>query len=179
MKNTMARITALLIGIAVVGLTGCASPAARESMSAQNLTIAKHHPYAVSVNTTGGSETGALDSSNVSNEDLKAALETSIADSRLFKQVIQGKGGDYELNVAVVQLDKPMFGASFTVRLETAWTLTKVGDHSVAMRKAIVSSHTASMSDSLLGVTRLRLAVEGATRKNIEEGLQAIASLSL
>jgi len=179
MNAQFARTALLLASVAVVGLSGCASPASRESMSVQNLAVAKHHPYAVSVTTAGGSETGAMDSSNVSNEDLKAALESSIAQTKLFKTVVQGKGGDYELSVNVTQLNKPMFGTSFTVDLETGWSLVKVADKSVALRKVVKTSHTATMGDSLVGVTRLRMAVEGATRKNIEEGLAAIAALQL
>jgi hypothetical protein len=160
-------------------MTGCASPATREAMSAQNLTLAKKHPYDVSVNTRGGNETSAMDSSNISDADLKAAIESSIAESKLFKSVIQEKGGDYELSVTVTQMSKPIIGASFTVDLETGWSLVKTSDQSVAMRKVIKSSHTATMGDSLLGAARLRMAVEGAARKNIAEGLAAISALDL
>jgi hypothetical protein len=47
------------------------------------------------------------------------------------------------------------------------------------MRKAVKSAYTARLSDAFEGVTRLRLAVEGAVRQNITEGLQAIAALPL
>ena len=47
------------------------------------------------------------------------------------------------------------------------------------LRKAIRSSHTAELSDSLVGVTRLRLAVEGAVRNNISQGMQEISQLSI
>lgn len=179
MNAAIARTTALCIGLAIVGMTGCASPATREAMSAQNLTLAKKHPYDVSVNTRGGNETSAMDSSNISDADLKAAIESSIAESKLFKSVIQEKGGDYELSVTVTQMSKPIIGASFTVDLETGWSLVKTSDQSVAMRKVIKSSHTATMGDSLLGAARLRMAVEGAARKNIAEGLAAISALDL
>ena len=46
------------------------------------------------------------------------------------------------------------------------------------MRKAILSSYTANMSDSFAGVTRLRLAVEGAARENIASGLKEISNLN-
>ena len=76
-------------------------------------------------------------------------------------------------------MSKPIFGMSFTVELETAWSLNKRSDNSVAMRKVIKSSHTATMSDAVAGVTRLRLAVEGAARANIAQGLKAISDLDL
>lgn len=166
--------------LAVAGfLGGCAAPAQKESMAPAALAPANKHPYSVRVETRGGAETGALDSSNVGNADLKAAIEASIRQSALFKSVVQGKEGDYELTVNIIQLDKPLFGGAFTVTLETGWSLAKVADRSIVLRKAVRTSHTATLSDSLVGVTRLRLAVEGAVRENIRQGLQAVSELKL
>ena len=174
----MRRVAYSLVAMAVV-LGGCASPASRDAMSTDKLSVARKHAYSVSVETRGGGETGAMGSSNISNADLKGAIEQSIGQTGVFRSVVQGKGGDYELTVTVTQLTKPMFGMSFTVTLETAWSLVKTSDRSVALRRAISSSHTAGAGDSMVGVTRLRLAVEGAARKNIAQGLEAIAALSL
>ena len=178
------RFTRLLWAVAAAGavlvLGGCATAAHKENMAAAApLTPVKKLPYSVSVTAAGGQETGALDSSNVANADLKAAIEESISRSSLFKSVVQGKNGDYDLVVTVTQLDKPLFGASFTVTVEAGWSLVRASDKSVVMRKAIKTSHTAAMGDSLVGTTRLRLAVEGAVRKNISEGLQAISALPI
>jgi hypothetical protein len=175
-KKLLGTIT---LAVAAAALAGCAAPAHKENMAASATAATKKLPYSVRVEAKGGSETGAMDSSNVSNGDLKSAIESSIAKSSLFKAVVQGKDGDYELTVTVVHLAKPMFGGAFTVTLETGWSLIKVSDKSVAMRKAVQSSHTAELSDSLVGVTRLRLAVEGAVRNNITQGLQAISELPI
>lgn len=171
---------AVVLSAAALLLGGCAAPAHKENMSAAPSAVTNKFPYTVQVDTRGGSDTGAMDSSNISNADLKSAIESSISQSGLFKSVVQGKnGGDYELSVSVTQLDKPVFGAAFTVTMEAGWTLVKASDKSVVMRKAIRSQHTAQMSDSLIGVTRLRLAVEGAARNNITEGMKAISDLKL
>jgi hypothetical protein len=179
MKQLTRGLGALALAAAVIGLAGCASGAHKENMSAAPTVPLKKLPYAVSVDTRGGAETGAMDSSNVSNADLKAAIEASITQSSLFKSVVQGKSGDYELTVTVTQLEKPLFGGAFTVTLETGWSLVKTSDKTIAMRKAVRTSHTAEFSDSLIGATRLRLAVEGAVRKNISEGMQAISNSPL
>jgi hypothetical protein len=177
------RIVRLLCAVVAAGtvviLAGCASAAHKESMAAAPLASTKKLPYTVAVTTAGGQETGAMDSSNVANADLKAAIEESITRSNLFKTVVQGKGGEYDLAVTVTQLQKPMFGGAFTVTLETGWALVRTSDKAIVMRKAIKTSHTAEFSDSMVGVTRLRLAVEGAVRKNISEGLQSISDLPL
>lgn len=160
-------------------LGGCASPADRAAMTPQNLTISKHHPYSLRVQTGGGAETGAMDSSNVSNADLKAAIEDAVVSSKLFTTIVQGSNGDYELSVRLTSLSKPVFGGTFTVDMETAWSLTRTSDRSVALRKSVKTSGTATMSDAFAGVTRLRMAVEAATRNNIEQGLKAVAELNL
>lgn len=179
--NPTTRRFALLLAASTVALAllGCASPASREAMSPQAVAVSKQFPHSVSVQTSGGSGTGAMDSSNISDEDLKAAIEQAIVQSKLFKSIVQGPGGDYELSVRVTSLSKPIFGFTFTVELETAWSLVKLADRSVAMRKAVKSTGTATTSDAFAGVTRLRLAVEAAARDNISQGLKAISELSL
>jgi len=179
MYTLIQRAALVMTSLAVLNLAGCASPASHEGMTPQNLTISKKHPSSVSVETKGGSETGAMDSSNISNADFKAAIESSIVKSSLFKNVLQGKNGDYELTVSVTDMSKPLFGASFTVEMETAWSLVKKSDNSIAMRKVIKTAHTATMGDALVGAIRLRLAVEGAARENIAQGLKAISDLGL
>jgi hypothetical protein len=179
-KQELTRGLAVAWIVAVVAvLSGCAAPASKESMAVPAAAVSTRFPYSVSVVTRGGADTGAMDSSNIADADLKVAIESSITQTRLFKAVVQGKSGDYDLAVTVFRLTKPSFGASFTVDLEVGWVLTKTSDKSILLRKSIRSAHTASMGDSLVGVTRLRLAVEGAARANITQGLQAIAELNL
>lgn len=173
-------VRSLLLPIAVVAaVSGCASSAGKEGMLARNIQIAHQHDRSVAVTTAGGAPTTVMDSSNIADADFKTAIETSITQSQVFKSVVQGKAADYELVVTIVTLDKPIFGLTFTVNLEATWVLVKQSDRSVALRKSIRSSHTATFDDAAMGVTRLRLAVEGAARKNIEQGLQEIGALSL
>jgi hypothetical protein len=179
MKLIIRSLCAATAAAAILALTGCAAPANKEQMEAAPLTTAKRHPYTLSVQAQGGAETGAMDSSNIANTDLKAAIEASIAKSQLFKAIVPGKDGDYELNVSITQLSKPAMGFSFTVDVECAWSLTKVSDRSVAMRKVIRSTLTAGATEAFVGAKRLQLAVEGAVRNNIAQGLKALADLPL
>lgn len=171
----------MLFAIAAITLLlgACASPADRAAMTPQDIVVSKHHPYSLRVQTGGGAETGAMDSSNIADADLKAAIEDAVVKSKLFKTIVQGSDGDYELSVRVTSLSKPLFGATFTVDLETAWSLTRVSDRSAVMRKSVKSSGTATMGEAFAGVTRLRMAVEAATRNNISQGLKAVAELNL
>lgn len=169
----------LVVTALVLTLAGCAAPAGREAMTPTALAIDKHYPYSLGVQASGGTETGAMDSSNIADADLKAAIEQAVVQHKLFKSIVQGAGGDYELSVRVTSLSKPVFGTTFTVQMETGWSLTKVADRALVMRKSVKSTGTATMGDALAGVTRLRLAVEAAARDNISQGLTAIAELNL
>lgn len=179
MKNPARYWSGLALIASVIALAGCAAPANREQMVAPLLATAKHHPYTVAVQAQGGAETGTMESSNISNADLQAAIEASIVKSQLFKTIVPGDGGDYELTVAITQISKPIAGFSFTVDLECAWSLTKVSDRSVAMRKVIRSSHTTGATEAFAGTKRLQMAVEGSVRNNISQGLAAISELAL
>jgi hypothetical protein len=57
--------------------------------------------------------------------------------------------------------------------------LIRASDKSVVWRKPITSTFTAGMGDAFAGVTRLRMAVEGAARANIAQGLKEISDLKL
>lgn len=179
MIHTPRTVLLLAAGTLLLSLTGCSSPATREAMTPTGMTVSQHFPHSLSVRTGGGAETGTMDSSNIADADLKAAIEDAVRQSRLFTTVVQGSDGDYELSVRVTNLTKPVFGTTFTVQLETAWSLTKVADRSVVLRKAVQSSGTATMGDAFAAVTRLRLAVEAAARNNISQGLAAVAEVKL
>jgi|GraSoiStandDraft_51_1057287.scaffolds.fasta_scaffold226889_2 hypothetical protein len=180
MSTLRIRFAGLAIVAAALVLGGCAAPADKQAMTvSKTVVVAKKHPYAVGVAVRGGSETTTTTSSNIADADLKAAIEGSIRETQVFREVVQGRNGQYELAVNVVQLSKPSFGFSFTVDMEAGWTVTRVSDNQVVFRKAINSTYTASASDAFVGATRLRLAVEGAAKANIAQGLAAIGAVDL
>lgn len=158
-------------------LGGCASPANRQAMIPSTVQVQKALGNSIKVETGGGSDTGALDSSNIADADLKAAIETALSQSGLFKQVIQQGNSEYELSVRITSLRKPLAGFSMTVDMEAAWSLVRMSDRKPVFQKSIVSTYTAGMSEAFAGVTRLRMAVEGATRENIAQGIKALSSL--
>lgn len=169
---------ALLVS-AASGLSGCASPASTDAIIIHDIPGIKQHQKTVAIRTQGGSDTSAMGSSNISNSDFAKAIEESIIENKLFTQVIHGEGSDYLLNVTIVSISKPSFGANFTVSMEAAWSLSDRKTQKVVMRESIKSSDTATMGEAFVGVTRLRLAVEGAAHENVQLGLMAISRLQL
>lgn len=178
-NRTVSMALLIMLVSAIGGLSGCASPAAAKAMVPNSIPILQRHPYTVSVRTQGGSETSAMEISNISNDDFAKAIEESIIKSGLFTQVIQTQDSNYLLNVTIIDISKPWFGLNSTVSMEAAWSLVNTVSKDIVMRESIKSSYTATIGDALIGVTRLRLALEGSARENIRSGLIAISKLQL
>jgi ABC-type uncharacterized transport system auxiliary subunit len=179
MKSIRALVM-ILIAAGAVLLGGCSTPAQPNAMVATSLGAVAKHPESLSLNVTGGSATSAAGASQISNGDFASALSQSIERSGLFAKVIPaGQSSAYHLEVAIVRLQQPMFGFSMTATIETTWTLTHLSDRAVVWQKAITTSHTANAGDAFVGVTRLRLATEGAARDNIQDAINQLGALSL
>jgi len=165
-------------GLLLLG-SGCATASKPSAMIAAPTTAVTHHPESLSVTVTGGADTSAMGASNIANADFAEAIKTSIVQSGLFARIASGDQSDYQLDVQIVRLDRPTFGASFTVTLETTWRLVHRANQAVVWQKAVISSFTATMGDAFAGVTRLRLANEGAARTNIQDAITQMSALAL
>ena len=146
-------------------LSGCSTPATSKSMVVSTFSLQKVFPYSVSVNVLGGKETGAI--------------ADSLYKSGLFSEIIHGKNADYLLNVMIFNLAQPSFGFSFTVKMEAVWSLAHADSQKVLMRESIRSSFTATAEEAFAGVTRLRIATEGAAQENIRLGIKKLSQLNL
>ena len=180
MKNRTHLMPALvaLLATAATFLAGCASPAQTSSMVAAPIAVAAKHPEPLSVRVTGGSETSAAGASKISNADFAEAIRQSVEQSGLFaKAVLADPTADYHLDVNIVRLDQPMMGFSMTVTIEATWTLSK-RDNTVVWQKSVTSTHTATTGEAFAGVTRLRLATEGAAKQNIQDALGQMGKAS-
>jgi hypothetical protein len=173
----MYRLIPLLF--VVLFFAGCASPTNPVAMAPVNYIPGKVQPYSVSVNVTGGQDTSALGKSSVADADLKTAIEETILKTKAFKQLVKVGSAEYELSAAIVTVNQPSIGFSFTVKTDLAWKLRKIDDDNIVWRKVISSQHTTGAGEAFVGVERLRLATEGAIRSNIELALKDIATLEL
>jgi hypothetical protein len=148
-------------------------------MVPSSIKITKNHVESISVIADSGSETEAIGKPQISNVALRQAVVGAINQTKIFSSVIAGKNGDYVLNVNIFNLTQPSFGFSFTVKMEMGWTLTRASTGAVVWQEAITSEHTATVSDAFTGMTRLKMATEGAAKNNVALGLAKLSSLSL
>jgi hypothetical protein len=171
-------LSAFLLSAMLV-LSGCATPVTQDTLVPQAQLAAVQHPQSVSVTATGGEETSAAGKPQVSTAVLQQAVAAAINQSKVFARTVEGKTGDYALNVSLFSVSQPSFGFSFTVGVEMGWTLTRVDTGAVVWQEAIKSQHTTGTNEAFVGVTRLKIATEGAVRDNIALGISKLSALKL
>lgn len=173
------KISTFFFAGVLLALSGCATPVSHEALIPASFTVAVHHPQSVAVVATGGTETSSAGKPQVSNKELQQAVATAITQSKTFSRVVDGKNGDYVLTVTVFNVTQPSFGFSFTVGVEMGWTLTRADNGAKVWQESIKSEHTTGAGEAFAGVTRLKLATEGAIRDNVKKGLVKLSALAL
>jgi hypothetical protein len=173
-----ARIAAWAALVLTLGSAGgCATPSNPAAMVASTPPAAHRSEGSISVAVSGGQETSSVHKSQISDAAFAQALRDSLAASGLFAGVKDE--GTYKLNAHLGKLSQPTLGFDMKVDMEVGYTLVDSRTGERVLRKNIASSHVATTGDALAGVDRVRLANEGAARKNIEALLAELASLRL
>lgn len=169
-KKLKPFISLLSIDFTLTYLSGCASPAEVSMMTVDvdnKIQFASNSPYyknlAVS-SVAGSSETHPLWTSQVSSEDFKAALESSLNAAGLLNS---NESPRYYLTARLITLDQPLVGANMTVRTTVDYAIEdkKLGQQ--VFDETVDASFTSTMSDAFMGVTRLKMANEGSIKRNI------------
>jgi len=172
-------LVAALLVVAALHFSGCATPAQSEAMASSRMDFGRKNDRSVTITVTGGSETKSTGKSQISDDDFASAINASIEKSGLFSKILGLEASDFQLNAEIVRVDQPTIGFNMTVTLEVNWTLIRRSTGKVAWQKAETSTYTATMGEAFAGVTRLRMATEGAARLNIDRALGEIGKLEL
>ncbi len=150
--------------------SSCAMQADAGDMVPPSLSVAHRHPGTVAVDVRGGSDTGALDKSRISNAAFAEALEKSIEKAHLFSGIVPPDRADYLIFVMLVRLDQPVAGINIAVKMQSGWTLRRRG-YDVVVWKELIETRSTGVG--------FRAATEGAARAAIEDALQKISELNL
>lgn len=170
----------ILVSCLAFVLFGCATSATYEAMTPAGIDSVKKHDYTIAVKVTGGHETNPLWLSQIPNESYSLALIEAINKSRLFSKAMQGANSDYILTVMLLSSDSSSSSLlNSSLKLETGWILKHRDTGKLIWQEVITGEHTATFDDAFVGVTRFRMATEGAARKSIEIGLNKISQLSM
>jgi len=176
MPVSVRSLCVLFVGATL--LAGCAAPTKPDQMVAEAVGPVHKSASDVSVAVSGGKETSSAGKSQISNEAFADALRASIDKAGLFSKVADS-GTRYRLTSFIGKLDQPNFGFSMTVKMEVSYTLKDTQSGTTVWTKDIESEHTAGAGEAFAGVTRLRLATEGAAKDNIAKAIAEISALNL
>lgn len=174
----MMRLSALLILVALV-CAGCPATLKPETMTAQVSAPVHKSASDVSVAVFGATDISAKKPIHITDEDFTQALASSVESSGLFQKALKDGQGKYQLQATFVQLNEQIFGIDMTASMEVNYILASSAPKKALWEKKIASSFTAGMSDSVISITRLQLATEGAARRNIEQAILEMSKLQL
>jgi len=107
------------------------------------------------------------------NSDIKLAIEAALANSQLFN----GDETKFRINVNVLSIKNPMMGINLKSELRIKWQLIDIAENKIVWEDNLTNDYTATMTDSLVAVTRLRIANEGVIRENIQLAIDEMIAL--
>jgi hypothetical protein len=167
----MKRSVVLFLITCSFGLGGCSINATADKMAYKPQTVVSPKQKELIDNVgvatvTGGKKMNIMVSSQIDNPEFKAALETSLKNANLYHKL---SGARYKLSSTIMKLDQDGFGLNLAVALLVDYQLDDVIANKTIYKKSILTRHTATFSDSAVAMTRLRIANEGAARKNIQQ----------
>jgi hypothetical protein len=154
-------INCIVLLLTSLMLVACASPADPSRMVPTDAVVNKTHNGTVNIAVTGGRDTNPMWTSQVSNEDFRQALETSLLRYGVFSRVIQNTSANYRLDVTLRRLKQPFAGFNMTVAAEVSWTLADAQSGRVLWHEVTTSRYTATVGNAFYGVHRLELPMKG------------------
>lgn len=161
MKTRIQSIILAPIGILSCLLASCAGSMDTAALIPANATASHRTSKPVTALVSGGGPRSTV-LANVSDEDFKQALESSLVKSGMFKSA--GSGG-YQIEAFITSVQQPLVGISMRVNMEVSYAMRRNG--TVIWRKSIKSTYNAPLGEAFVGAVRVRKATEGAARENI------------
>ncbi|MCX7184077.1 MAG: hypothetical protein NTW90_02350 [Nitrosospira sp.] len=177
--KTNLSICVLLVLVAFI--SGCAAPARVANMTVEGQPSQRIAETPLRNNlairdVTGGKETNPMWKSNIGSPEFEQALEGSL---RAVGLLAPRQGGLYVLTAHLEKVDQPYIGVNMTVTAWVRYMVTERATGKEVFDKTLAVPYTASFTDSLYGVERLRLANEGAVRASITQLIDDLFRLNI
>lgn len=174
MKLRHLGLLAIMSG--ALALQGCATGANTQGMTYQKAVASQALQGQLSVApVTGGKQTNPMWTSQVSSEAFEGALKASLLQAGMLGQAGQAP---LTLEANLISLKQPLFGLDMTVTATVGYQVKDASGKAVLV-ETIVTPYTATVGDAFAAIKRLRLANEGAIRKNIETLIGKLEALKL
>jgi hypothetical protein len=176
------RLTLVGLAITTLLLSGCATGATATRMTIEPSEVTGHAPpelaksVVVEAVVVGGQETNPRIVSRIDNEAFKTALTESLRRAGLLSD---NEHARYHLQAIIESLEQPVLAVEMTVVAKVRYTLIDARTGKIVYRDLAMTTYTAAFHEAYLGAKRLRLANEGAARKNIAQLIGNLNALEL
>lgn len=114
----------------------------------------------------------------ITNEKFEAALVQALAESRLFDAVTRDGNADFNPHSEIITLSTEG-GVSPLYAIVMQYWITDPENGEEIWRRGINSRHQVQWNEAFAGGTRVIMAVEGATQKNLTELIKALEASDL
>jgi hypothetical protein len=114
----------------------------------------------------------------ITNAQYGEALHRTLVDSRIFNRVVESGDADWDLHSEIITITTEA-GVSPTYAIVVQYWLVDEKTGEEIWRKGINTRHHVNWNEAFAGGTRIIMAVEGATKKNLTQLVQALASSDL
>lgn len=171
----------LLFGIMIV-FGGCSYsyPARAIKMIPESYEIDQKHNHSIQLLVKGGETEKTKERFiYISNKELKNTVEEAIKKSGLFTKSVVSKNAEYLLELEINKWLQLEGGLTVKDAIDISWTLIEQKTKKVVWEDSIYAEHTSEWNDAIDGRKRVRIALEGAVMKNIQEGLSEISHIKL
>lgn len=153
-------------------ITGCVSSSEMGSIVPKNISTVKPDSslfQSMSVETYG-QEYSNFYNQQISNTNISTALERALGEAGY----LSADNTKYTIWPSLVHLKQPAIGLNMEVTAQVNYIIKDEAGN-IVLDETINSSYTAEMSEAFIGVTRVRLANEGAVRNNISAFMDRLA----
>lgn len=172
----------IILFISLLSIIGCSYTANVNTMIPGNYDLKQKHPGSINIIVSGAEEDDSgvdLMMSMITNESFKKALKNSIVNSNLFSEVVDDSDANYLLDVHIANISEPPPGTSMHAKMITNWKLVETEINKVIWQDLIITSHTAGAFAAFVGTKRIKIALEGAARNNIQKGINRLSAIDL
>lgn len=168
----MRRAVVVVAAVAMLGLGACTQSLNASALvvpSTPGLTAAPgdvgYHSVA-NVTVSGAGEGGPLSSIKFTNDEFKAAIESSLAAAGY----VGTEGRPLSVTANLIEMTEPMAGIDITITTRVQYSVTRDGQ--VIFTDTVAASATGTMSDGFAFMDRLKIATERSVQSNIRDFIQ-------
>jgi len=114
----------------------------------------------------------------ITNEQYHDALRQTLVDSHVFSHIVESGDADWELHSEIITITTEAgFSPTYAIVVQYWLVDTKTGEE--IWNKGINTRHHVNWNEAFAGGTRIIMAVEGATKKNLTHLVEALSSSDL